>query len=94
MSAEKDRHRDGRLEFENGYVTIDFDTYKLIMHYAPTNMDYSIGLKAEYASPDKKYAVQLDMAERCFNDNIPPFTIDGVDLQIDALEWLMEQRKK
>lgn len=92
--AEKDRHRDGRLEFENGYVTIDFDTYKLIMHYAPTNMDYSIGLKAEYASPDKKYAVQLDMAERCFNDNIPPFTIDGVDLQIDALEWLMEQRKK
>ena len=80
---------------ENGYITIDFNTYELEMHYLPTDSCYcyKMALKEEYALPDRKYTVQLDMAERCFNENTPPCMIDGIDLQIESLEWLFAQKR-
>jgi hypothetical protein len=90
----KECKREGRLEYENGSVTINFDTYELLLHYGSSDKECRMTLQPEYAAPDRKYAVQLDMVERCFNENIPPFLIDGVDLQIESLEWLFKQRKE
>lgn len=88
-----EQKRGGKIVYENGYITIDFNTYELEMHYLPTDSCYKMALKEEYALPDRKYTVQLDMAERCFNENTPPCMIDGIDLQIESLEWLFAQKR-
>lgn len=92
FAKENELKREGRLEYEFGYIDVFFNTCELILHHTPTQTDYRIGLKKEYAAPDRKYTVQLDMAERCFNDNILPFMIDGIDLQIESIEWLFNQK--
>ena len=39
-----------------------------------------------------KYDIQLDMVKRCVNENIKPSAIDGSEIQIDALQWLMDNQ--
>ena len=50
---------------------------------------YIIEMDKEYK--DSKYYIQLDMVSRCFTDHIKPSTVDGSDLQIECLQWLMDE---
>ena len=80
--------RGGELKYKNGKVTIDFEKMNLTLFSGQRK--FVIEMDKEYK--DSKYSIQLDMVSRCFTDHINPSTVDGSDLQIECLQWLMDER--
>jgi hypothetical protein len=83
--------RNGKLVFQNGTIEINFDRQELIgMLHDASKTSFIISTKELYTST--KYSIQVDMVERCFEENIQPSIVDGSDLQIKTLEWLFNQK--
>ncbi len=80
------KNRGGTISYENGEINIDFETTTCKCTFPEnSSLDFELTLKPKWFT---KYSIQLDMAERCFIENIPPSTVDGSLLQIKTLEWL------
>lgn len=90
MPAER-IHREGVLEYEGGMVKIDLQRQELTLCPRGTKRPFVIGTKAEYTQT--KYRIQVEMVERCAEKNLLPSLVDGSDIQLDALKWLMQQRR-
>lgn len=80
--------RNGIIVYENAIIKIDYN--KQIIEYFDNcdNLIFQIKTKDIYG----KYDIQLDMVRRCANESIKPSTIDGSDIQIDALQWLIDNQ--
>jgi predicted dehydrogenase len=89
---EHQRERNGTLQFENGTIRIDFDKQEATGSFNDTNIDaFKINTIDDYSQI--KYSIQVDMVERCFEENITPAIIDGSGLQIKTLDWLFAQKR-
>jgi predicted dehydrogenase len=84
----KTKDRGGEIVYKNGKIIVDFEKMNLTMYSGQDK--YSIEMSDDYI--ESKYSIQLDMVNRCLKDHINPSTIDGSDLQIECLEWLMDER--
>lgn len=85
--------RGGILRFKSGEAHVDFDSQTVVARIkGEEDETFTISIKEEFRLT--KYSVQLDMVRRCYEDYIHPSMVDGVDLQIKALEWLFEQKAK
>lgn len=80
--------REGRIEYENGILQLDFNKQTVECLDKNGNSIFHIKTKDTYG----KYDIQLDMVKRCVNENIKPSAIDGSEIQIDALQWLMDNQ--
>ena len=87
VQDEKPVKRGGELQYKNGKITVDFEKMNLTMSL--DQRKYIIEMDKEYK--DSKYYIQLDMVSRCFTDHIKPSTVDGSYLQIECLQWLMDE---
>ena len=85
---EKSIKRGGELRYKNGKISVDFQSMNLTM--VSGQQEIIIEMDKDYK--ETKYSIQLDMVSRCFKDHIDPSTIDGSDIQIECLEWLMDER--
>lgn len=86
------RQRGGKLEFENGVITIDMEEQLLEGKFNDTTKNgFRISTKEKFK--DVKYSIQMDMVLRCYETKMVPAVIDGSDLQIETLSWLFEQRQ-
>ena len=85
------KQRRGKLQFDNGVIIIDFDEQEMIGTLQGTSTRaFTIKTKEEYKT---RYSIQVDMVERCIEDNIVPAIIDGSELQIKTIDWLFAQKR-
>ena len=84
---EKSIKRGGELRYKNGKISVDFQSMNLTM--VSGQQEVIIEMDKDYK--ETKYSIQLDMVSRCFKDHINPSTVDGSDLQIECLQWLMNE---
>lgn len=89
---ERDLRRNGKLQFENGLILVDFDKQNICAYKDKSQQQilFKINVRDKYTQT--KYSIQVDMVERCFEENIEPYVIDGSDIQIDTIEWLLKQK--
>lgn len=81
--------RGGYIQYDNARMSVDFDKQLLEFKFNDDNQnDFKIFTKQDLV----KYQIQLDMVLRCYNEGIRPSAIDGSDIQIRALQWLMEHQ--
>ena len=90
MGKYMERNRCGIFQYENGTISLDFDTRAITGKcFNEICSDFTI---KTINKPN--YFIQLDMVERCFSEGIMPNNIDGSDVQIRALEWMFQQKKE
>lgn len=91
-TPEDKQKRGGKLSYEKGEIEVDFNLQQIEGHLTQDpNARFVIKTKDSYS---EKYSIQLDMVERCHEENITPSIVDGVDLQIEALSWLFSNKEK
>ena len=79
------KKRNGIIHYENAKIAVDFDERKL-SYSSSKGKPFEIAVDKKY----DRYDVQLDMVYRCKETNIKPFIIDGSDLQLKAIQWLID----
>jgi hypothetical protein len=82
--------RGGKMVFSNGHMDIDLDAQSVVAYDNHGEL-FRLSTLSQYTGDDKKYCIQVDMVERCFEESIMPMLIDGSDLQIKSLDWLNEK---
>ncbi len=83
--------RNGTIRYENGEIEVDFDKQEINGISKDGTKLFSIKTKEKYRNV--KYSIQLDMVERCYEEGIEPSIIDGSDIQIATLQWLLDQKE-
>ena len=77
--------RYAKLSFaQGGSIFMDLEEQRLVLESG--NNQLTITVKQRFRT---KYSIQLDMVLRCYREGINPSLIDGSDLQMDCLKFLM-----
>ena len=85
---ESEIKRGCELIYQKGKINVDFENIQLKM--ASEQQEFELELDKNYKNT--KYSIQLDMVSRCLKDHINPSTVDGSDLQMECLQWLMDEK--
>jgi len=90
--ADESKHKKGAyLEYQNGKITADFKKQRVHIKCYNPKKEITIGVKKEYCG---KYDIQVDLAINCFDQYISPEFVDGLDNQIEIIEWLLQMKEK
>ncbi len=96
----RDKCRYAEIKCKHGTIFADFDketagvklkkTDENSVEETPIN-DYIVGIRDEYR---KQYAVQFDLVNECVQRGLSPSGIDGLQNQIETIEWLHMMKTK
>lgn len=80
-----DKCRYVRFKFSEGHLECDLEMQAAKVHLTRLGQTISITIKDTY---NRKYSVMTDLVMRCYNGEILPHDVDGLENQIETLEWL------
>lgn len=87
--------RGGMLKYERGTIHVDMEEQcikaEVMLNKTIFVEIFQIGIKNNYKT---KYSIQVDMVERCCEENIVPAVVDGSELQVKTLEWMFAQESE
>ncbi len=79
------KERKAVLTFSNGKINASFDK-KEISILTNNVQECKVYVKPQY---QKNYSIQVDLVKECFKKGLNPAGIDGLDNQIQVIEWLL-----
>lgn len=79
-----------KLIYQNGEIDMNFEDITLTMTHKQLG-EQRINLNSDFQRT--KYSVQLDMVNCCLSNHVIPSTVDGSDIQMECLQWLMDEKK-
>ena len=88
MDDTKERY--ALIQFENGTIHLSFDNESLLIEF---NNGQKLTIRIN-DSFNGKYAVQVDLIRRVYDGEIAAKDVDGLDLQVETIRWLLELNKK
>jgi hypothetical protein len=83
--SDVEKCRYARFEFSDGLIEADFETQCVKMRLNQLGKTVSIGIKDVY---QRKYSVMADLVMRCYEGEFFSREVDGLENQIETLEWL------
>ena len=85
--AESECCRYARFEFSDGLIEADFERQSASVRLDKLGKTVSISMKDAYKM---KYSVMADLVMRCYEGELSSDEVDGLENQIECLEWLSD----
>lgn len=82
---ESEKCRYARFEFSGGRIEADFETQSVKLCLDKLNKTVALEVKDHYRA---RYSILTDLVMRCYDGEISPHETDGLENQIEVIEWL------
>ena len=83
--SEAEKCRYAIFEFSQGLIEADLEAQNAKVRLNEIGKTISISIKDVY---QRKYSVMTDLVMRCYEGELSPHEVDGLENQIESLEWL------
>lgn len=83
--ADAEKCRYGKFEFSDGLIVADFERQSATIRLDRLGKTVTVAVKDTYKI---KYSVMADLVMRCYEGELLPSEVDGLENQIEVLEWL------
>lgn len=89
--SDVEKCRYAKFEFSYGSIEVDFETQRAKMRLNQLDKTINISIKESYR---KRYSIMVDLVLRCYEGEFSSHEVDGLENQIECLEWISQLQQQ